>query len=241
VESSSPCPRLPTLWSRPLLPKTTCHAWTGGSFRKTAGYGWCISYDEKGRGPVIDSGSKSLGNRQTVYDAKVSAIEAAVEWHQCNEFEHMVIHSDSTSAIARVQHPGAGPARRRHSRSTKQSAPCSHIAKKPSRSSGPKATQASPVTRRQTSSQAPPRRKPAGPQSPPSRSSSSGPLRGSGQQKRPGTRAQTSRDRGNPTTATQEIVHGPSQELHREDSGTDQNRPLALRGLPEEDLQTRRQ
>jgi len=104
-----PCPRLPTLWSRPLLPKTTCHAWTDGSFRKTAGFGWCITHDREGHGPVIDNGSKSLGPRQTAYDAEVSAIEAVVEWHQRNEFEHMVIHSDSTSAIARAQHPGAGP------------------------------------------------------------------------------------------------------------------------------------
>jgi len=62
-----------------------------------------------GKRPVIASGSRSLGPRQTAYDAEVGAIEAAVEWYQDADF-HMVVHSDSTSAIARVQQPGAGPA-----------------------------------------------------------------------------------------------------------------------------------
>jgi len=112
VERSSPCPRLPTLWSRPATrhPDRTCHAWTDGSFRVTAGFGWCVTSDDLGLGPILASSFKSLGKRQTAYDAEVSAIEGAATWYQDSDFQHMVIHSDSTSAIARVQHPGAGPA-----------------------------------------------------------------------------------------------------------------------------------
>jgi len=44
------------------------------------------------------------------FDAEVAAIDAAVQWHCANNlFRHMVIHSDSTSAIARIQHSSAGP------------------------------------------------------------------------------------------------------------------------------------
>jgi len=58
---------------------------------------------------VISSGSRSLGAKQTASDAEVSVIEAVVDWYQFSPFRYMVIHSDSTSAIARAQHPGAGP------------------------------------------------------------------------------------------------------------------------------------
>jgi len=50
-----------------------------------------------------------LGAKQTAFDAEVSAIEAVVDWYQFSSLRHMVIHSDSTSAIARAQHPGTGP------------------------------------------------------------------------------------------------------------------------------------
>jgi len=58
---------------------------------------------------VIESGSRSLGAKQTAFNAEVSAIEAVVDWFQFSNYRHMVVHSDSTSAIARAQHPGAGP------------------------------------------------------------------------------------------------------------------------------------
>ena len=58
---------------------------------------------------MIAQGSKTLGGRQTAFDAEVAAIEAAVEWHRRSEFKHLVLHSDSTSAIARACHGGAGP------------------------------------------------------------------------------------------------------------------------------------
>ena len=92
----------------------TCHAWTDGSLRKSAGFGWLITADDKGAGPAIAQGSRSLGNRQVALDAEVAAIEAMVEWCQQQaqshgSFQHIVIHSDSTSAIARMCHSGAGP------------------------------------------------------------------------------------------------------------------------------------
>ena len=72
------------------------------------------SVENKGTGPVIAQGSTTLGNRQTAFDAEVAAIEAVVEWYQHqalghDSFRHTVIHSDSTSAIARMCHSGAGP------------------------------------------------------------------------------------------------------------------------------------
>ena len=50
-----------------------------------------------------------LGGRQTAFDAEVAAIEATVDWYQWSDFQHLVVHSDSTSAIARMCHGGAGP------------------------------------------------------------------------------------------------------------------------------------
>ena len=88
----------------------TCHAWTDGSLKKSAGFGWLITMDDKGAGPTIAQGPKTLGNRQVAFDAEVAAIEAVVEWYQHqDQFLHMVIHSDSTSAIARMCNSGAGP------------------------------------------------------------------------------------------------------------------------------------
>ena len=112
VEPSSPTPRLRTLWvgRQNPAPTVTCHAWTDGSLRRSAGFGWLITADDKGAGPAIAQGSRSLGNRQVAFDAEVAAIEVAVEWYCHQErFQHIVIHSDSTSAIARVCHSGAGP------------------------------------------------------------------------------------------------------------------------------------
>ena len=51
-----------------------------------------------------------LGTRQTAFDAEAAAIGAAAIWYrQQTQFEHLVIHSDSTSAIARASHSGASP------------------------------------------------------------------------------------------------------------------------------------
>jgi len=85
------------------------HAWADGSFRKTAGLRWPITRDDKGSGPVVAQGSRSLGPRETAFDAGVAAIEAAVDWYRYSDYQHLVVHSDSTSAIARVSHSGAGP------------------------------------------------------------------------------------------------------------------------------------
>ena len=81
-----------------------------GSFRKSVGFGWLVTTDDAGAGPAIAQGSRTLGNRQVAFDAEVAAIEAVVDWYQRqSSFHHIIIHSDSTSAIARMCHSGAGP------------------------------------------------------------------------------------------------------------------------------------
>jgi len=64
-----------------------------------------------GAGKTIAQENKSLGARQTAFDAEITAIESALFWFLHNRREHraLVIHSDSTSAIARVSHTRARP------------------------------------------------------------------------------------------------------------------------------------
>jgi len=50
-----------------------------------------------------------LGSKQTVFDAEVAGIEAAILWHRTGPYQHMTIHSDSMSATARAGHIAAGP------------------------------------------------------------------------------------------------------------------------------------
>jgi len=68
-----------------------------------------VTTDDKGAGEVIAQGSKSLGPRQAAFDAEVTAIESALYWFLHNRRDHqaLIIHSDSTSAIARASHTGA--------------------------------------------------------------------------------------------------------------------------------------
>ena len=81
-----------------------------------------ITPDDMGAGPVISQGSKTLGGRQTAFDAEAVATEAAVNWYPGSSFEHLILHSDSTIAIARACHsrarPGQGPARGTSTRSS---------------------------------------------------------------------------------------------------------------------------
>jgi len=86
----------------------TCHAWTDGSFRQSAGLRWVIAEDDVGSGPAVAQGSKTLGSKQTAFDVEAEVIAAAVCWYSTSHFRHMVIHSDSTSAIARASHTAAG-------------------------------------------------------------------------------------------------------------------------------------
>jgi ribonuclease HI len=67
--------------------------------------------DSKGEGPNISQGARNLGGQQTAFDAEVTAIEHVVKWflsHGQDRY-HMTVHLDSTSAIARASHTGAGP------------------------------------------------------------------------------------------------------------------------------------
>jgi ribonuclease HI len=52
---------------------------------------------------------KTLGPKQTAYDAEVGAIREALTWYQDSQYKHIVVHSDSTSAITRTDHSAAGP------------------------------------------------------------------------------------------------------------------------------------
>jgi ribonuclease HI len=113
-ERSTPCFRRATPWATPVNPTPTYHAWTDGSFRKSAGLGWIITEDDMGKGPAIAQGSKTLGDKQTAFDAELTAVEAALLWYEGNytTHPHLIIHSDSQSTIARSEHCGAGPGQR---------------------------------------------------------------------------------------------------------------------------------
>jgi ribonuclease HI len=116
VEKTSPLPRRPTLWTArsPDIPDIdACHAWTDGSFRKSAGLGWVITGDDIGAGPTIAQGAKTLGTRQTAFDAGVAAIEDVLKWFGTSPCLHMIIHSDSTSAISRAGQSRTGPGQQR--------------------------------------------------------------------------------------------------------------------------------
>jgi ribonuclease HI len=110
VEQSYPRPRNRTPWAPPTSP--VLHAWTDGSFRTSAGLGWVVTRDAEGAGDIVAQGSRSLGTRQTAFDAEVSAIKEALDWFftegNGSGYRSLIIHSDSTSAIARASHTGAG-------------------------------------------------------------------------------------------------------------------------------------
>jgi ribonuclease HI len=111
MERIRPLPRDRTPWAPPAKPEDAIHAWTDGSFRTSAGMGWVITKDPQGRGDALAQDSKSLGPIQTAFDAEVTAIEGALFWYlnNRNTSPSLVIHSDSTSAITRAGHTGAGP------------------------------------------------------------------------------------------------------------------------------------
>jgi hypothetical protein len=75
--------------------------------REAAGLGWIVAPDDKGL--PITLGARNIGGQQTAFDAELAAIEQVVDWFQGAKQRHMTVHSDSTSAIARASHTGAGP------------------------------------------------------------------------------------------------------------------------------------
>ena len=113
VGASTPGPRLHTIRTGRYVPihGEMCHAWVDGSFKVSAGYDWVITPDDMGAGPVIAQGYGTLGGRQTAFDAEAVATEAAINWCPGSCFEHLVLHSDSTSAIARHATVGSDQAR----------------------------------------------------------------------------------------------------------------------------------
>jgi ribonuclease HI len=76
------------------------------------GLGWVIAKDDQGAGAVVAQGSKTLPGEQVAFDAEITAIEETLKWFRYSTFPHLVIHSDSTSAIARESHSGARPGQR---------------------------------------------------------------------------------------------------------------------------------
>ena len=73
-----------------------------------------VTADETGAGDIIAQGSKTLGTRQTAFDVEIAAIDAVILWYALNRADRpaLVIHSGSTSAIARAGQTGAGPGQR---------------------------------------------------------------------------------------------------------------------------------
>jgi hypothetical protein len=69
VEKSAPAPRTTVSPNR-----STDHAWTDGSFRKSADLGWVTTDDDQGAGPVLAQGSRTLRGKQVAFDAEITAI-----------------------------------------------------------------------------------------------------------------------------------------------------------------------
>jgi hypothetical protein len=112
VEKTFPLPRRPTIWTArsPDIPDIdACHAWTDGSFRKSAGLAWVITGDDIGAGPTIAQGAKTLGTRQTAFDADIATTEEVLKWFGTSSHLHMTIHSDSTCGICSAGQSGTGP------------------------------------------------------------------------------------------------------------------------------------
>jgi len=111
VEKTSPMPRNLTPWTSPRTDNVTARAWTDGSFRKSSGLGWIVTADPDGKAMLLSK----VGSRQTAFDAEVAAILRALAWFTGggHGWKPLIIHSDSTSAIARARHTGAGPGQQR--------------------------------------------------------------------------------------------------------------------------------
>jgi ribonuclease HI len=88
------------------LPADTCHAWTDGSYRISAGMGWVATEDDTRDEPVIAQGLSTL---QVAFDAETAAILGALQWFQDSRFHHLVVHSDSTDRPRTTHRGWAGP------------------------------------------------------------------------------------------------------------------------------------
>jgi ribonuclease HI len=117
VEISTPRVRLKTPWSKPRAQRRTARPHLprlDGWILPRGSRTWLGNHEgHKGEGPNISQGARNLGGQQTAFDAEVTAIEQAVKWFlsqgRDSDCYHMTVHSDSTSAIARASHTGAGP------------------------------------------------------------------------------------------------------------------------------------
>jgi hypothetical protein len=67
-----------------------------------------ITEDDIGADPTIFQGPRTLGTRQTAFDAEVAATGKALKWFGSSPNLHIINHSDSTSATARASHIEAG-------------------------------------------------------------------------------------------------------------------------------------
>jgi hypothetical protein len=65
----------------------------------------------KARAPAITQGVRNLGGQETAFDAGVAAIGQVITWFHRASQRHMVVHSDSMSAIARASHLALDQAR----------------------------------------------------------------------------------------------------------------------------------
>jgi hypothetical protein len=83
VEESTPVPRDAAPWTAAISAdehsteddRRTGHAWTDGSFRKSAGLEWVVIQDDLGAGLIISQSSQTFPGMQAAFDAEITAIE----------------------------------------------------------------------------------------------------------------------------------------------------------------------
>jgi ribonuclease HI len=90
------------------VPRGEIHVWTDGSCKKAAGLGWISTPDPEGLGAPLAQGKRSIETKQTAFEAEVAAIEDALRWFNTTYQPALVVHCDSTGAITRAGHTGAG-------------------------------------------------------------------------------------------------------------------------------------
>jgi ribonuclease HI len=204
--------------------------------------GWIVTTrDPEGRDDAFAQDSRSLGPMQTAFDAEVAAIEGALYWYLRSGGSNgaLVIHSDSTSAIARAGHTGAGPgqgpavriqrwvtalgrARRRRTvniewvkghAGTPGNERADELAGKAAHMVGTHTIMSLAHIKLRISERFRRRRT-------------------------RGTLTRTPRHRGDPSPAPEEVHAGQGKELHRSSGGPDQDGPLEIGGVPQENTQT---
>jgi hypothetical protein len=75
--------------------RRTVHAWTDGSYQKSAGLGWVITEDDQGGGSIIDQGSKTLTGKQVAFDAEITATPSCFPRDQRVAYQRRIFYFSS--------------------------------------------------------------------------------------------------------------------------------------------------